>query len=254
MFLLKKIISAFLGPMTLSFIAVGAGLWLCRRGRRTLAGKVLLGIGLVSLLAFSFEFTSEGLLRNLEYRYPPLGSAPELDQAKWVVVLGGGINADPRLPLTARLSQSSLSRLIEGIRLHRAIPGSTLLLSGGPVFNRVPEAQAMAELAQELGVPISDIVLEDKSMDTEGQARAIRGFVADQPFVLVTSASHLPRAMALFRKQGMRPIPDGANYLIKRGQEGNPEGFFPGSRGLEKWETLAHESLGMLWGRLTGRM
>jgi uncharacterized SAM-binding protein YcdF (DUF218 family) len=254
MFLLKKIVSALLGPMALSFVAIGAGLLLAWRGPGKTTGKVLAGSGLLALLVFGFDFTSAVFLRKLEYQYPPLKQAPSQAQVKWVVVLGGGINDDPRLPLTAQLSQSSLARLIEGIRVHRNLAGSRLLLSGGPVFNRVPEAQAMAGLAVALGIPDSNLVLEDRSMDTEGQARAIKGLVDDQPFVLVTSAAHLPRAMALFRTQGMKPIADGANYMIKRGQEGNPDGFFPGSRGLEKWEILTHECLGIMWGKLTGRM
>jgi uncharacterized SAM-binding protein YcdF (DUF218 family) len=112
----------------------------------------------------------------------------------------------------------------------------------------------MAQLAKELGVPDSAMVLESDSRDTDDQARRIGRIVGDQRLVLVTSAAHLPRSMALFRKQGMYPVPASSDFMIKRGQTGDPGRFFPSSVGIEVWETVIHEAMGMAWSKLSGKI
>ncbi len=59
------------------------------------------------------------------------------------MVLGGGHASAPDLPANSQVNGATLGRLVEGVRLHRAIPGSKLLLSGGAVFDPVPEAEIM---------------------------------------------------------------------------------------------------------------
>ena len=75
-------------------------------------------------------------------------------------MLGGGHVSDPRLPANSQISAAALGRVVEGVRLYKAIPGSKLLLSGGGVFDPVPEAEVMAQIAVLLGVKPQDIRLE----------------------------------------------------------------------------------------------
>ncbi len=254
MFIIKKIISPFFQPLPLSFILAAAGALLLRRRKTGRTGRALVISGMAVVLVTSFGFTGRPLLERIEYRYRPRPAASDLDGVKWVVVLGGGVWDDPRLSPTARLTESSVCRLVEGIRLWRQVPGARLLLSGGRVYGPVPEARAMAELARGLGVPDSAMVLEEGSRDTGEQARLVAGMVGDDRLALVTSAAHMPRAMALFRKQGMYPVPSSSNFMVKRGQQGDPGWFFPSSVGIEAWETVIHEALGLAWGRVTGRI
>lgn len=72
-------------------------------------------------------------------------------------------------------------------------------MSGGGVFDPVSNAEIMARVAMEIGVPERDIILESKSKDTKDEARFIKPIVGNEPFVLVTTASHIPRSMALFK-------------------------------------------------------
>lgn len=254
MFLLKKILSPFLMPLPLAFVLLAAGLALRRNKRRRRFGNGLAVAGIGLMLAASYGFTGRPLLERLEYRYDSKPELKGLAGVKWVVVLGGGVWDDGRLSSTARLTESSVCRLAEGIRLWRQIPGSKLLLSGGRVYTSVPEAQAMAELAIELGVPDSCLALEMDSRDTGEQARLVAGMVGDQRMVLVTSAAHMPRSMALFRRQGIYPVPAPSNFMVKRGQSGDPSRFFPSSVGIEVWETVIHEAAGMAWSKITGRI
>jgi uncharacterized SAM-binding protein YcdF (DUF218 family) len=146
------------------------------------------------------------LLRSLERRYPPLLAGWEgngqglVPQIKYIVVLGGGFQFDPELPPISQLGEDTMFRLAEGVRLYRKAPGARLIVAGGAPPGHVPEAAAMAQVAEALGVSPQDILVEQVSRGTEGEARSVRPMVGEEPFVLVTDASHMPRAVALFRK------------------------------------------------------
>ena len=88
-------------------------------------------------------------------------------------------------------------------------------MSGGGVYDPVSDAEVMARVAGEIGVPERDIILESKSKDTRDEALFIKPIVGKGPFVLVTTASHIPRSMALFNKLGMNPIPSPVGHCIK---------------------------------------
>ena len=127
-------------------------------------------------------------------------------------MLGGGHVSDPRLPANSQISAAALGRVVEGVRLHKAVPGSKLLLSGGAVFDPVPEAEVMAQIAVLLGVKPQDIRLESDSRDTAEEAEIIAKMIGREKFILVTSAAHMPRSMALFRRRGLQPIPAPADF------------------------------------------
>jgi len=78
-----------------------------------------------------------------------------------------------------------------------------------------------------MGVSDSDIVLEPDSKDTKDEAVLIQKIVGNEKLILVTSASHMPRSMALFKKRGMQPIPAPTDHTIKRRQRISPGVFFP---------------------------
>jgi uncharacterized SAM-binding protein YcdF (DUF218 family) len=254
MFLFKKIVAPFLFPLPLCLLLLVTGLallWLTRRQR---AGKLLVTAGVALLTALSYGFVSERLVVSLERRHAPADvRAVASRQYRWVVVLGAGTSADAELPAATRLSEASLARLVEGVRLHRALPGSRLVVSGGPVFGSGSDAEAMRDLAVELGVEPSSIVTEAESPDTESQAVNLRPVVGEEEFLLVTSASHMPRSLALFEKAGTKPAPAPAHFTAQRGGL-SPSSFFPGSGGLRRAETAFHEYLGLAWAKLRGRI
>jgi uncharacterized SAM-binding protein YcdF (DUF218 family) len=175
-------------------------------------------------------------------------------RVRWVVVLGGGSSSDQGLPASARLTEASLARLIEGVRLRRQLPGSRLLLSGGSVFGSDPDAETMRALALELGEDPATLVLDAASPDTETQAEVVRAQVGAEEFFLVTSASHMPRAVALFRKAGANPLPAPTHFLAQQNRALAPGDFFPGAAGLRSAETVAYEYLGLAWAKVRGKV
>jgi uncharacterized SAM-binding protein YcdF (DUF218 family) len=262
MFILKKIISAFLYPLPISLLLSFLGLYLLWFTTKQKAGKILISVGLVILTLFSYSIITNKLLRPLERKYDAfeIGSSsavPETEgetSIKFVVVLGGGHTSDPELPPISQIGKSSLVRLIEGIRIYRKYSGAKLLLSGGAVFDPVSEAEIMARVAREIGVPERDIILESKSKDTKDEAMFIKPIVDNEPFVLVTTASHMPRSMALFKKLGMDPIPSPVGHCVKDGEELSLYSFFPSTGNLGKAELAIHEYLGLTWAKLREQM
>ena len=262
MFILKKLISQFFlpAPLCLELFIIGLALLLFTRKQR--AGKFIISIGVILFTILSYPALSNTFLRRLECQYPPLISTATSDfapgevvpQVRWIAVLGGGYTSDPKIPITSRLSEASLVRLTEAIRLYNQIPGSKLILSEGKVFDPVPGAEIMAEVAKAVGVKQEDLILESESKDTIDEARLIKSIVGNDAFILVTSASHMPRSMGMFEKLGMYPIAAPTDYMVKERQGIRPSGFFPNSGSLRKAEGVIHEYLGIFWAKLRGQI
>ncbi len=257
MFLFKRIVSSFFFPvpLCLEMLLVGlALLWFTRRQR---AGKVLVSAGTVLLLIISYPFVPNLALGPLEQSYPPVPEAAASQTASkgaqaitWIVVLGAGHASDPKLPVTSQIGSDSLYRLLEGVRLYKARPGRKLILSGGG--DPIPSSQVMAQVALIMGVNPEDIIQEAASWDTEEEARLIKPMVGRDDFFLVTSASHMPRSMAMFHKVGLAPVAAPAGHLVRYDPNLAPRDFFPSSGAIAKMETALYEYLGLAWARLRG--
>mgnify|MGYP005654535111 CR=1 FL=1 len=68
--------------------------------------------------------------------------------------------------------------------------------------------------AEEWGVDRENIIIEKKARDTKDHPIYVKEIVGKDKFVLVRSASHMPRAMGLFKKHGMEPIPAPTDYMV----------------------------------------
>lgn len=254
--MLAKIVANMLFPVTLicEILLLGAGLLWFTRWQK--AGKVLVTIGAALLLLLGNREVSAVLLRPLEQRYAPLdlsssaNASSPLRKGTFIVVLSGGYSTDPRVDVLSGLGEATLARLAGGIRLYRELPGCKLILSGGPPA----DAASMEKAALALGVREQDIILETKSENTEQEALFIAPAVGKAPFLLVTSASHMPRAMGLFRKLGMNPIAAPTDYLAKRSPGLGPDDIFPGYYGLYEAERAVYEYLGITWEKLNHEM
>jgi uncharacterized SAM-binding protein YcdF (DUF218 family) len=251
-FLIKKTITLLLMPLFVGLAMVWAGLILARTRRLRRAGLVLGAAGAIVVTLLSLQPVANEVIKPLEMCYPPLVELDGLRHVKWVVVLGGGHASNPDRPANLQIGTSTLARLVEGLRVLSHLPESRLLLSGGAVFDPVPEADTMSSVATALLGAGVDPVLERESRDTRDQARFIRIIVGDEPFVLATSAIHMPRAMLLFRQQGMNPVAAPAEITDFSNRELSPASFFPRAASLGKVEAAWHEYLGLLWTKLTG--
>jgi uncharacterized SAM-binding protein YcdF (DUF218 family) len=260
MFLFKKIFAPLFLPLSVVIALLLVGLFLVWFTRKQKTGKIVITTGVILLILLSYGFTSDRLLKPLERRFPPLmiDSRPvvsgEVSSVKWIVLLGGGHTYDRDLPVTSHIPGDSLARLTETIRIYKRIPGSKILLSGGAVFDPYPEAKVLSSFAQMLNVPSEDIVLDNDSRDTEEQAKRIRAIIGRDPFVLVTSAYHMPRAVAIFKKQNMAPVPAPTNHMVRKRENIHPSDFYPSSMGLRKTEIAVHEYMGLIWSKIRNKI
>jgi uncharacterized SAM-binding protein YcdF (DUF218 family) len=76
--------------------------------------------------------------------------------------------------------------------------------------------------------------------------------IGREKFFLVTSAAHMPRSMALFKKRGMQPIPAPADFRAPNTQSSGLVRFFPGVWSLGQSQIALHEYLGLVWAWLRG--
>ena len=195
-----------------------------------------LGTGFLILL--SYPPVPGALLRPLQEKYPPLhklNTMPAIPKSiKWIVVLDGD-------------TELSLPRVIEGVHIYRQVANAKLLMSGGSVFGAEPGAMASARVALNMGVDPKDLVLESESRDTEEEVRQIKDIVGQDKFILVTSASHMPRSMFLFQKAGLDPIPAPAGLLLPSQSQYSPRDFFPSAECVRAAEIAVYEYLGLIW-------
>jgi uncharacterized SAM-binding protein YcdF (DUF218 family) len=96
------------------------------------------------------------------------------------------------------------------------------------------------------------MVLEPRPRDTRQEAELLAPLLRGQRVALVTSASHMPRALALFRAQGLDPIPAPTGHLAKEPQGFDVLDLIPDADGLAKTRFAWHEVLGRMWAGLTG--
>jgi uncharacterized SAM-binding protein YcdF (DUF218 family) len=263
LFFIKKLISQCLYPLPCASFLITLGLILLFFTQRQKLGKALNLTGLCLLLIFSYKPTTRQFLYGLERQSLPLLSgastrAPEsLPEVAWILVLSAGHEIDVSLPATSQLSSESLARLVEAVRLHRLLPKSKLLLSGGILINGRSNGEIMATAAQDLGVSKQAIVVGPLALDTPQEAAHLHPTLGDSPFILVTSALHMKRSAALFTKLGMRPVPSPAAYVTKDVEQTDqrppaPGNFFPQAQILEASTRGVHEYIGTLWAKLRG--
>jgi uncharacterized SAM-binding protein YcdF (DUF218 family) len=247
-FVLKKILSRMLFPvgLVITLGGLGALLWLAKPKSRL--GPCLVIVAGLLLWALSTPWLATSLLSPLERMVGDYAQPGQIKQsgARFIVVLSGG-QRSPEFTPADRCGASTTLRVLEGVRLWKQTPQSILLLTGGTFFEEEPTAQAMAALAAQLGVPRDAMRLETGSRDTGDQARVLAPILGKTPFVLVTSASHMPRALLIFHAWGLDPLPAPCDFLTSKNSQTNLLDLLPQAGGLALSERAIYEYLGLLY-------
>jgi len=170
-----------------------------------------------------------------------------------IVVLGGGAAGKGTLRPSDELTDLSMKRTICGVDLVTQGFAPRILFSGGDasIFGSGPkEALEMKRLARRLGVPDEAILIEDQSRTTYENAVATQRLIGSASILLVTSASHIPRAVGLFRKQGLDVTPSPCGYTVKNRPretwQGIPFALLPEVEALRKSTRAIAELVGIL--------
>ena len=226
------------GLLLIGFI----GLFILWFSKRKGFASLLLTFSLVGIFLLSFQPITAPLLKSTERIYPSYIS-PEAP-VEYILVLGNGHVVDDDISPISELSRAAVMRLTEGIRIYRMYPGAKLILSGYKGGTSVSHARMMARVALSLGVNKSDILLLESARDTHEEAIQTLNSVGNKTLVLVTSASHMPRAMTEFKKLGMNPTPAPTNYLAHSEIKQPWEKYAPKAKYLEQSERFWYEQMG----------
>ncbi len=231
-FFLKKLLSLILLPPTLFIILF---LIIAVISKRRVV-SLLAFFGAFGLYLLSVEPVKDMLYKPLEEAYP----VPREVQADALVVLGGGSYN------TGILKEDSMKRLLTGFILHKRY-GLPIILSGGASIGKLPEAEVMKQVLEELGVDKKEIITEVRSRDTLENAKYVKEICKERNFkkiVLITSAYHMRRAVETFRRAGLETIPYPTDF--KQDKSYNLYSFIPRMSALNDSYKALREHLGGL--------
>lgn len=209
-FHLSKFLQEFLYPFNLSLLALLVSLVCLRKGKtRWTAGLIVAAFLLLAIPGM--PILGDSLVAVLESYYPPkpIEAYPQADA---IVALGGTV--PPTIPPRYEAEETGGARLLQAARLFRLGRAPYIVVAGGlryklPDGTERSEADDMTDVFLGMGIPRSALVLEDQSRNTYENAVNTAKILQERKaktVLLVTSATHMKRAMALFEKQGVEAI------------------------------------------------
>jgi uncharacterized SAM-binding protein YcdF (DUF218 family) len=215
-FIFGKLVWALLQPGNLLLLCLLAGVFLLLRGRRR--GELLVVLSAIGFLLLAVAPIGPAMMLVLEQRFPRPPKLP--DRINGILVLGGAV--DPRISLaySETVFNGSVARVLAGVTLARHHPEAKLALVGGegelfPVG--FAESRATSGFVLEEGIPETRIIVEERSRSTHENAVFAKELIRPgrgESWILVTSAFHMPRAVAAFRAVDWPVIPYPVDFKV----------------------------------------
>ncbi|MEG2045465.1 MAG: YdcF family protein [Comamonas sp.] len=254
MFVVSKLLSAITQPAFWLLL-----LWLLSLllpSRRQRLARRLQWWSLAALALLGVMALPDALVRPLENRYP-VPTESQLAQAAGVIVLGGALDrsypfiwqAHRQVPL-----DSSAERMSVPVGWMQRYPQLQLVFSGGEgrlLTTGVTEAAMAGQFYAEQGLDMRRVQLENGARTTRENAQRVAALLGErcqQPWLLVTSAWHMPRSMEEFAATGCQITPYPVDFLTG---DATPWTEYSLAHGLLRWQTALHEWLGLLAYRVT---
>jgi len=232
-----KILKAFLLPSVFIFVSLLLGLILSLKKRKKL-GNILIILGIIFYYFFSITLVGDFLLRPLENKYSQL-KKEDFQKANIAVLLLGRRETD-------------VLRGIEVLRIYNNQKIKIIISGTDPLRPEMHEAEKVREFLVERGILPEDIILEDKSKNTRESVKNVKDIISSDSFFLVTSASHMPRAMETFKKAGLNPIPAPTDFKVEKDYNYNIFDFFPS--GFGKSNLAFYEYFGLVFYKILDRI
>jgi uncharacterized SAM-binding protein YcdF (DUF218 family) len=250
-FLASKLVWFVAAPTNLMALLVAGGGALAIWARTRVLGRRAVAAGVMAFLISALLPIGDWLLLPLERRFPELGEC----RFDGVILLGGSIGATEVNGAIEEDLNEAVDRVRYAASLARQNPDAPVLISGGQTFPREgarSEAEAMAQLLHELGVPRERLQLETASRTTSENARELSGddALSQRRWALVTSAFHMPRAVGVFRREGIDVVAAPTDWRVDLGA---PLMTWSVSGRLTNLDLAAKEYVGLIAYRIAGR-
>jgi len=209
----------------------------------------MLWLGMLALGLLGFRAIPDLLLRPLENRYS-VPAAESIDQYVGFIVLGGALGHPESFVARGQVPLGdAVERMTVPVGLMRQHPKMQLVFSGGEgrlLTTGIAESELARAFYQQQGLPMERIRLESRARNTHENAKKVAKLLGDecrQPWLLVTSAWHMPRSMAEFDAVDCNVTPFPVDFTTGD-STALTEYSLAGS--LERWQMALHEWLGML--------
>lgn len=258
---LSKLLPLFVYPVGFTCLLLALALILNRHSRLR---NALIAVGLAVLYLASNRWVAYRLAQTLEWQYLPKAELPTCDA---IVVLGGGTESQQYPRSTVEVNAAG-DRVLYAAQLYRAGIAPVLLLSGGTINwqdgDSSTPAEDMASILISIGVPESALWLQNRSQNTHEDAvfsTEILKAAGIKTIILVTSAAHMPRSVALFRRQGIEVIPAPVDFTVteqgwknlkQSGWQSTLISLLPNTSSLGLTTNVIKEYLGIWMYRLQG--
>lgn len=247
MFIASKLLSFVTEPLVWVFLPLAIGLLLqWRRWYRT--GVTLCWTALGLFLFIGWNGLPDNLVRQLEAQYPTVPEDASLHRYSGIVLLGGAMTHSAIWEDHGQVAlNEQAERMTAAVALMRKHPHLTLVFSGGNADVRGigwTEARRARMFFDAMGVDPSRILYEDRSRNTAENATLtarLAGVDPKAPWLLLTSANHMPRSMGVFRKAGWNVVAYPVDYRSIK----HPHWMeFSLRAGANAWRIVLHENIG----------
>lgn len=258
---LSKLLPLLVYPLGLASVLLLITVWGIWQKRQRLAMLSTIAAFLI-LWAGSNAWVATRLVQSLEWQNLPPTPVPETEA---IVVLGGCTRpADAPRPWVD-VSEAG-DRVLHGAQLYKAGKAPKLIFSGGRIEWKgggPPESEDMAQIAAAMGVPRRDILQDPTSLNTYQNAVNVKAILEQEGInrvLLVTSAMHMPRSLAIFKKQGIEAIAAPTDFLISERRVAEVTGtrqaillsLLPDAAKLDEVSRAMKEYIGLLVYRFRG--
>ena len=252
---MREFLSLMINPIPVLCLLLLVGFILFGLNRKR-TGKIFLLIAGFWFFIISTPFLPKIIVKSLESRYLQLSDPviKHLPDSCDIIVLGSEHSDDKNLSPNNQLSLIALSRLGEGIRIHRMIKGSRLILSGYGGRLKLSNAIVLYRTALILGIDSTSMAIQSSPTNTQMEAEEYaKNFGTKKNLIVVTSAIHMPRAIMHFHKAGINPIAAPADFILKHGSREDPWRWVPSSDYIDMMEAAIHEEVGIIWAKAGGK-
>ncbi len=264
-FIFSKIVQFCIEPLNWIIAFIVFSLLFLRLRKPHLCKRFLL-LALADLLLVGWLPTSEVFLRVLEDAVPKV-NLMQMSEKDFggIIILGGAIEGGEIAVDRGEISiYSSAERVTKGFELIRQYPELPFIFSGfsGRLSPKgMSEADAFKQLIAEQGLPDKYAHYENQSRNTYENVVCMKPMILEfgeqgtndtqKPWLLITSASHMYRSLKIFQEQGIEVIPVPVDY-----QTGNHLRWsrFDLEDGVQNWNKLMHEAIGLLAYWITGKI
>ena len=256
MFLASKILSFATQPVAWAILLLLAGLLGLRRWPK--GGAALCWSALLVLLFTGWEGPVDKALYRLEQQYPAVAPETSLKPYVGIVVLGGALGNSSLWERPGQIALTAAAeRMVVPVTLLQRNPHLKLVFTGGEGnlnWSKYTEADRAKIFFDLMGVDASRVVYESASRTTYDNAvmtARLPGVDPKLPWLLLTTAAHMPRSMGVFQKAGWNVTP----YPVDFRSAQEPDwGGYSITQGVEKWHYALHESIGYFAYWLAGRI